>query len=361
LKALRWTCLLVMLLLLCGCSLLPVEEELPQAPLINTLRQDNFTLGYVERGDLVRIKRFSATYSAVREERLSFSIGGLIFKDILVRVGDTVTAGDPLIQLDQSNLSDQLTDIENSIDSLHLSIRQLEQDRDLAMEEQEIRLSYLDEDEQASAASPAEAARSYDKRLRELNDQLHIARMQRETIQAEMEKRVLRAGMDGTISYLRVLRDTDVSSVGEHLVTISDPSSSMFVVKVKEEELPLFTPGMQLSVTVRSDSYPVTVLDPTQLSGAQPQENTVYLLPDEKAALLLESGNSGSLELELDRREDCLYVNAGAVKTMQGQSFVYYQDENGLRSMKTVVTGFETDAYIEIVSGLAQGEAYIIK
>lgn len=41
--------------------------------------------------------------------------------------------------------------------------------------------------------------------------------------------------------------------------------------------------------------------------------------------------------------------------------FVYVQDENGLRAMAEVETGFEADGFVEILSGLEEGDAVILK
>ena len=118
---------------------------------------------------------------------------------------------------------------------------------------------------------------------------------------------------------------------------------------------------MELKVSMGQDEIPVAVVDPSTLEGVTPEEDTVYLLPTDAAALALEDGDRGTLSLELARQPDCLYINAKAVKTMGNEHFVYYQDENGLRSMKTVVTGFEADGYIQILEGLEQGEAVILR
>lgn len=358
-------CGLAILLAICslslaGCSLLPAEETLPQAPVINAYQGEDFTLCYVQRGDLVQTESFNVSYSAVRVEKLSFPVSGILFKDVYVRVGDTVQAGQLLAELDQSNLSEQLRSLEDQAEQLRLSIQQTETSRDLALEEQRIRLSFIeDEEELENAATLEDIERPYAASLTELHDRLRIVNMQLDALEEQRAQRRLVAGIDGTVSYLRSLKDTDLSVEGEHILTISDSSSSMFLLKT--EELELFEPGMELKVSMGQDEIPVAVVDPSTLEGVTPEEDTVYLLPTDAAALALEDGDRGTLSLELARQPDCLYINAKAVKSMGNEHFVYYQDENGLRSMKTVVTGFEADGYIQILEGLEQGEAVILR
>ena len=70
---------------------------------------------------------------------------------------------------------------------------------------------------------------------------------------------------------------------------------------------------------------------------------------------------SGSVNVVLDQREDVLYVDRKAVKTADGKYFVYMLDENGLRTRKEITTGLETGNYVEIVSGLTEGDSVILE
>ncbi len=74
----------------------------------------------------------------------------------------------------------------------------------------------------------------------------------------------------------------------------------------------------------------------------------------------LENGESGTVQVTLDQREDVLYVNKEAIKAAEGAQFVYMLDENGLKVLREVVTGLESDDYIEVVSGLAEGDSVIV-
>ena len=65
--------------------------------------------------------------------------------------------------------------------------------------------------------------------------------------------------------------------------------------------------------------------------------------------------------LETERYEDIMYVEKSAVKTMDGQHFVYVQDENGYRSIHKVTVGHTLNGYTEITSGLNEGDAVILK
>ena len=75
---------------------------------------------------------------------------------------------------------------------------------------------------------------------------------------------------------------------------------------------------------------------------------------------ILESGNTGAVNVVLDERKGVLYTLAEAVKTANGQRIVYCLDENGMKIMKNVETGLEAGEWIEIVSGLEEGDSVVL-
>ena len=47
--------------------------------------------------------------------------------------------------------------------------------------------------------------------------------------------------------------------------------------------------------------------------------------------------------------------------TVNDRKIVYVEDENGIRGVRDVETGLVTDKYIEIVSGLKEGDSVIVE
>ena len=68
----------------------------------------------------------------------------------------------------------------------------------------------------------------------------------------------------------------------------------------------------------------------------------------------------GEVRLTLDRREDVLLLPERAVFTGGEQSYVYQEDATGLKSALEVQCGLRGGSYIEIVSGLEEGEYVIV-
>ena len=116
-------------------------------------------------------------------------------------------------------------------------------------------------------------------------------------------------------------------------------------------------------ITANKKEYEAVVASEAEL-GIQEQEKTegkaayVYLLL-KTPAFDLEDGDRGTFTLVLDSRKDVLMVPEKAVTTANGQSIVYYQNEEGLKAYKPVETGLVANKMVEIISGLAEGESVI--
>lgn len=351
------TCMLL-LAALSGCALLPQEQEPPAAPVVQNKSANEFTFCYVQKGDLIKLQNYTASFAAVKEADLSFKVSGLRIDKLFVELGDTVREGQLLAQLESTGLKEELASKQARIDSIQLSIEDTQKAKDLAMEQQRMKISFMEyQKEKEEADTPEEVGRPYDVTLESLQTDLRVAQLDVKAVREKIAEREIVAPFDGAITYIKTLKDTDASSFGDTVLTVSDAQSSMFVISTKETEA--FVPGTTYTMQVDQEQYEVTVADPDQVEGAD-TEGKVYLTP-ERAAFDLEDGDKGFLTMELGRVDNCLYIDKGAVKTMNGQSFVYVQDENGIRVMKPITTGFDAGTFIQVTSGLEAEEAVILK
>ena len=118
-------------------------------------------------------------------------------------------------------------------------------------------------------------------------------------------------------------------------------------------------------ITVSKVEYEAVVASKAELGLEESEEKEdgrdyVYLrLKD--PALDLEDQDRGTMLVLLDSRKDVLMVPKDAVMNANGQSIVYYQDENGMKAYKQVETGLVANDMVEIISGLTEGESVIVE
>jgi len=223
-----------------------------------------------------------------------------------------------------------------------------------------LRLEY---DEAESAAEAAEWAEQYDAQEKALLDEVTITELQIAEYEDQVAKRQLRAGISGTITYVRKVKNGERSVAGDRFISIADATLSIF--RAETELWDRFEPGQECVITVRKVDYEAVVASEAELGlpeteKVQGEREYVYLKL-KNPTFDLEDGDRGTLTLVLDSREDVLIVPASAVSSANGQKIVYYQNEEGMKAYKPVETGLEANKMVEIISGLEEGESVIVE
>lgn len=391
-KRLRRTIMLMAVPLVCAsCGIMPEEEELPAAPVIRTYEAAEYEQALVLRGDMVLTRKVKCTYASAKQEKYSFSLGGMYIDKVYVSEGQQVKKGELLAGLEQGDLPRQISDGEYALRALQVSRAYLPEYQRLDRERQEAVLADMEgqieelmawsrnykpgEEEEVAYVDRANAiliqrlalekqkdaeAEADEKQLQEADDALYIAGLRLQELKEELRERQIYAGIDGTVTYLQKIKEGDRSVKGKVLITVADLDTVVFTVK--GEDAQYFPVGTQATVLCEKKEFPAQAVEPAALGLAEQQEG------DEPMAYLqllqpdptLENGVSGTIEITLDQRKDVLYVTKDAIKAAEGAKFVYMLDENGLRVLQEVRTGLEDGEYVEIVSGLAEGDSVII-
>ncbi len=348
-------------LLLTSCSLLPEEETFRTAPLIREYQQQEYKFTFVERGDMQLTEKIGFTYVPVQTETLRYTVGGLYFDESFVKVGDNVEKGQLLAQLDLSGIEDQIAACELQIEKLNIQMSALEENRALALERRRLEMARSTAEELSEALEKVN--RDYDRQKTSLQDQLTIQNIQKEEYEAEIAKRQLRAGISGTVTYVRSTKQGDRSVAGDRYVTIADGTMSLF--RTETVYWDRFKPGDEFIITVSKAEYEAIVASEEELGLPVTEKiegkNGYVYLKLKNPSFEMEDGAKGNVILVLDSREDVLMVSVNAVSEINGQSIVYYQREDGMKAYKPVETGLVANRMVEITGGLAEGEQIITK
>lgn len=220
-----------------------------------------------------------------------------------------------------------------------------------------------------SAASEAEQAQLiYERTVASLENEVQTRQEEYDELVEEYAEFCENAGSDGVICSPVSGRVASVSvSEGDNIaeniniVTIMDSSEIYLSASVSEEDISALTVGQECSISLTAyenktfDGEIDTIsAEPARSSGSVSYTVTVKL--DGEAGTQVLEGMSGDITFLQHRAENVLYVNINAVTFRDGYSYVKVYDENGNAAEKEVVTGFTDGRYVEIVSGLSEGE-----
>lgn len=356
-------CFIAASMLLSGCSLLPKEEDYKTSPVVVSNTEVTYKTTTVMSGDLLNTEDVSCTYQPVKSESYTFDVAGVKFDSVYVKVGDYVTKGQLLAQLDISSIEDQLEKNENSIKSSSLQLSQLKAMRELKTNQQSDLIAAAPPEKAALLGSAQTIYNSFSSQINSISDNLTVLGIKDKELEASKSSRQLYAGISGNVTAALVKTNRDSSVQGEKVVTITDTSTSMFVASTKNYAL--FIPGDVYDMTVEDSTYSVKVVDPadygieyeTPESG---REGKVYFEMTDAVSSEAQSG-CGQITLVLSKAENTLYVESAAVIDTPNGKMVYCFDENNIMTMKPVEIGLVTDKYTEIKSGVTANEELILE
>lgn len=234
-----------------------------------------------------------------------------------------------------------------------------------------------------SAKTEAKAA-STEKELTETELQQYVDSAQNsyDALETEIEKIKARIGDDGIVyatctgmvaavaleagDSFEVKYNTVTQEVVEQtLVTITDISGVYVPITISEEDILDVSIGQEAAVTMTAfpdqtfeaevDSMSVE----SSRSGAATVSYTVNVRFKGTNTLQMLEGMSAEVTLIEEQAKDVLYINASCVNESGGKSTVLVWDENGNAVEREVVTGITDGRYIEIKSGLSEGETVL--
>lgn len=355
-------CVLLAVLLACAlsaCSLLPAEETRRIYPVIDEGEKEQFEYAYVTFGDIESIKNYSCKYMPVKKVNLSFDAIGEYVDKMYVSQGDLVKEGQLLGRLRTNNMEGEIASCESEIARTELLIKQLEENRSLALRRQEI-LHRGDEEALASAQIAVNA--EYDAARRDYEDNLDLCGKRLTVLNARMDDYSIYAPFDGAVTYARQVSDDHLTAPDELMFVISDSATSVFTLTTDTwENLPA---GLTVTITSNKTEYEAVVTDEEELGlPAQTKEKgrsaNVYLVLTTPAPEL-EDDDRGSFSVLLDARRDVLRISEDAVSRAGDDYIVYYETAEGIRSYKTVKLGLHAQGMYEVLEGLEEGEAVIV-
>ncbi len=336
---LRWTMGAVMLaaaLVLAGCSLLPVEDDRLQPPLVQPV-QEKLDVVTAARGNIQTSLKGTATFVSANVKSLSFKESGGRLKSIDVTVGDQVKAGDLLVELETGDLDYQIRLQRLSVERAQLLYSQA----------------------QASGVS------AFDLHLKELD--LKREKLTLEEMEGRLGNARLYAPISGIVTFIEALNAGDAVNAYQPIVTVADPSRILLTyVAANTKDLLPVEAGMPVELRYKGKDYKGKVVQspsnvPLSADKTRADRNAATIIMSmNDAPAGIRVGDVADMSIELQRRENVIVLPRSAIRSYLGRNYVQVAEDGDRRKEVDVEVGLMTPTEAEIVQGLKEGEKVIL-
>jgi membrane fusion protein, multidrug efflux system len=319
-----------------GCGRAGAEEDGARAH--DRIRTVTVEVADVQPREFSHLVRVVGTVEAERDVVISAEEGGTV-REVLVRQGDRVRAGQPLVRLDAAVLRAQL---EQAVSQAELAEEVWERQRRLWEEERVgTEMAYL----QAK----------YNART---------ARAQARVLAERVERSTVRAPIAGVLDE-RLVEVGSMVAPGSPVARIVDVGRVKVVAGVPERYAGDVRPGDEVSVTLDRVAGRVFVGAVDYVSAAVDPSNRTFTLEVLVASpgAALKPGMVANVAIDRERQEAALVVPRHAVLRRERGYLVYVavRSETGWRAeARPVVPGVARGDEVVIESGLEPGERVVV-
>nr|WP_319488828.1 efflux RND transporter periplasmic adaptor subunit [uncultured Caproiciproducens sp.] len=176
----------------------------------------------------------------------------------------------------------------------------------------------------------------------------------------------LTAPCDGIVVSVGYSDGSDVKA-GETIVTIAKTSAVSMSVSLSEDDVTDLSIGQNAEISLTSyegQTFAATIesiaASPSRSGSASVTYAVVAKMTDPNTKKVF-VGMSGEVEFIKKQKKDVLYVSDQAVTFEDGISSVLVKSSDGTTKKTTVTTGFSNGQYVEITSGLKEGDTVLVE
>ncbi len=217
-------------------------------------------------------------------------------------------------------------------------------------------------------------------RMKSAEQQYRIVQEQRRDLQEQVDKCVMRAKKTGLVIYggggdgmfyygEERIREGALIRERQPIITIPDMTKMAIKVKIHESHIKKIKKGMQARIRVDAQPDKQLTGDVTKV-GVLPDTQNRWLNPDLKVYSVtiniegthdwLKPGMSAKVEILVNELKDVVYVPVQAVIPLEKQH-VCFLPKSAEPERRPVVIGEYSDEFIEIKSGLKEGEVVMLR
>ncbi|MCR2803666.1 efflux RND transporter periplasmic adaptor subunit [Paenibacillus soyae] len=329
-----------------GCALLPdekAEEELPEIapPQISKKPEYEVTTKTLETKVQVIGKLIS-----LEEETMFFTLGDKHVKEVFVKNGAEVQAGDPIAALD-------VEDLEKQLRNERLAFRR----------EENLMKQTLRTRDEMDAIEFEEKQIAFEEKRQKLVD-----------LEEEIAKATIYAPFAGTIVSLSVQKGDQVKAYAP-VAIVADTALITPAAKLTKTELAKVSVGMEAVVTISNvgnfkgkvEQLPIKSTEQENGGGnggdpnapskpERPEDFMIVDLPELPGGL--DRGTPISINIITKRTENAVVIPPSTLRSIGSRTYVQVIDEEGKREVDVEV-GQQTATDIEILAGLEPGQKVV--
>jgi len=323
----------------------PAATKAAAAPAPYVLEFLPADIGRVERGDLRRLLPVTGSLRALDQATVKAKVAGDV-REVLVREGEAVKAGQVLVRMDASDYQARLVQARGALDAARgqLDIATKARDSNKAL----LAKGFISKNAYDNAASQYDIARA----------NVESARGALDVAQKAVADTVIRAPISGLVSG-RSVQPGEKVAIDSRLLDLVDLSRMEMAAAVPASEVVNVAVGQQMPVTIEGMQHAlsgkVVRINPATEAGSR--SILVYIRLDNPDNIL-RVGMFGEAKLTVARKSGVLAIPRSALHSDMGSSYVY-AIENGKVVRRRVVTGMQGDDghgdAVEIVDGLDAG------
>lgn len=340
----------------CACGTSSNEEK--EIEFVQNEESVGYTTALAEYGEVVVTVNIDFTYTPTTYEKLSFGVDERLIEQVSVKQGDIVSKGDLLAAVAVEDLEEMIQDLEYEIEHQTLELAHTKELKAFDIEREETLYVHT--------AKTEEAVEEHEKKLKELEneyrdiiqdleDSVNLNRKRLEQYKEELASGKITAGISGQVTFVKQSLQDTYSKKDENIITISDLDTCYFIAD-DITYADYFAEGEIYNMTCRKSGEETQI--EVETVNRQQWDEEMYFKPVNTE--VIEHGQSGTITMELGRKNDVLCVPSDAIHKAEDGMFVYVL-ENELLTMRYVEVGLEGAETVEIVSGLEQGETVALK
>lgn len=374
--------LLLVIGLMAGCSK-SGEKDVAQV-------EEKYTPVEVEAAtikSIANILNFNGKVYANEEIAVIPKVIGTV-TNVNIELGDVVEKGTVLFTIDKEDISKSVEQAANAIELAKKGVAQAENGYNTAVsnfelnkekienaqlnlertrklyEEGAISKSQLEQTELAASEKNLDVMEGQVNQAeiahQQALDQLKQAELSYKQVASNLDNTVVTAPMDGVVSSLNVKKGQIVIN-SQPAVTIVDADKVFIQINVVENMVNKFEVGQEVEVNIPAafDGYiPSTIsyIGPTTDMRSQLYPIKIYLEnPDNK----IKQGMNGKVNINIDKSESTIVVKSNAVLDKDDKKIVYVIEDD-IAIEKEVEVGLDTGDFIEIKSGIMEGDKVIV-